>query len=171
MWKKSTKKTDLRFQCGVCKKSHCQNHGIRAKKVEFTQVVTLNNSLNVTVIIPTYAKILKEEGCIIRLLDSLKKLKDDIKLSKEKLSEKLKKFDVDIKSNVFIDLDGEKINILNSKEENRELICSMDNRLLRRILDRKSHWNNAEIGTHITFKRMPNKMDPDVHAIMSFFHL
>ena len=104
-------------------------------------------------------------------MPDIKKLKDDIKLSKEKLSEKLKKFDVDIKSNVFIDLDGEKINILNSKEENRELICSMDNRLLRRILDRKSHWNNAEIGTHVTFKRMPNKMDPDVHLIMSFFHL
>jgi len=104
-------------------------------------------------------------------MPDIKKLKDDIKLSKEKLSEKLKKFDVDIKSNVFIDLDGEKINILNSKEENRELICSMDSRLLRRILDRKSHWNNAEIGTHITFKRMPNKMDPDVHSIMSFFHL
>ena len=100
-------------------------------------------------------------------MPDIKKLKDDIKLSKEKL----KKFDVYIKSNVFIDLDGEKINILNSKEENRELICSMDNRLLRRILDRKSHWNNAEIGTHITFKRMPNKMDPDVHSIMSFFHL
>ena len=100
-------------------------------------------------------------------MPDIKKLKDDIKLSKEKL----KKFDVYIKSNVFIDLDGEKINILNSKEENRELICSMDNRLLRRILDRKSHWNNAAIGTHITFKRTPNKMEPDVDTLMSFFHL
>ena len=104
-------------------------------------------------------------------MPDIKKLKDDIILSKEKLLERSKKFDVDIKSNLFIDLDGEKIIILNGKEENRELICSMDNRLLRRILDRKSHWNNAEIGTHITFKRMPNKMDPDVHSIMSFFHL
>ena len=47
----------------------------------------------------------------------------------------------------------------------------MDNKLLRRILDRKAHWNNAEIGTHITFKRYPNQMDPDVHTIMSFFYL
>ena len=104
-------------------------------------------------------------------MPDIKKLKDDIILSKEKLLERSKKFDVDIKSNLFIDLDGEKIIILNGKEENRELICSMDNRLLRRILDRKSHWNNAEIGTHITFKRIPNKMDRDVHSIMSFFHL
>ena len=104
-------------------------------------------------------------------MPDIKKLKDDIKLSKEKLLERSKKFDIYIKSNVFIDLDGEKINILNGKEVNRELICSMDNRLLRRILDRKSHWNNAAIGTHITFKRTPNKMEPDVDTLMSFFHL
>ncbi len=33
--KKTTKKTDLRYQCTKCKKSHTQNKGIRAKKVEF----------------------------------------------------------------------------------------------------------------------------------------
>ena len=32
---KSTKKTDLRYMCSVCKKSSCQSTGIRAKKVEF----------------------------------------------------------------------------------------------------------------------------------------
>ncbi len=32
--KKQTKKTDIKFQCNVCKKFHLQNHGIRAKKVE-----------------------------------------------------------------------------------------------------------------------------------------
>ena len=55
--------------------------------------------------------------------------------------------------------------------KNQNLFCSLDNRLLRRILDKKSHWNNAEIGTHISFKREPNKMDPDVHTMMSFFHI
>ena len=33
--KKRTKKTDLRYQCSQCKKSHVQKTGIRAKKVEF----------------------------------------------------------------------------------------------------------------------------------------
>jgi len=32
---KTTKKTDLRYQCKVCKKIHVQNQGIRAKRVEF----------------------------------------------------------------------------------------------------------------------------------------
>jgi len=33
--KKTTKKTDFRYQCTVCKKTHMQASGIRAKKVEF----------------------------------------------------------------------------------------------------------------------------------------
>jgi len=32
---KVTKKTDLRYECKECKKSHIQRKGIRAKKVEF----------------------------------------------------------------------------------------------------------------------------------------
>jgi len=33
--KKSSKKTDFRYECTVCKKSHMQNKGLRTKKVEF----------------------------------------------------------------------------------------------------------------------------------------
>lgn len=33
--KKSTKKTDLRFECKVCKKMHMQRKGKRTKRVEF----------------------------------------------------------------------------------------------------------------------------------------
>ena len=33
--KKPSKKTDLRYSCGTCKKSSPQNKGIRSKKVEF----------------------------------------------------------------------------------------------------------------------------------------
>ncbi|MBI1970372.1 50S ribosomal protein L44e [Candidatus Woesearchaeota archaeon] len=32
--KKGTKKTDFRYQCGECKKSHVQRYGIRAKRLE-----------------------------------------------------------------------------------------------------------------------------------------
>ena len=34
--KKLSKKTDLRYECKVCKKIHMQSKGIRAKRVEFT---------------------------------------------------------------------------------------------------------------------------------------
>ena len=33
--KKASKKTDLRYQCKECKKSHVQRKGVRAKRVEF----------------------------------------------------------------------------------------------------------------------------------------
>jgi len=34
---KTTKKTDLRYECNTCKKQHMQKYGIRAKRVEFVQ--------------------------------------------------------------------------------------------------------------------------------------
>ena len=98
-------------------------------------------------------------------------LERDIKLASEKLKKSSIKFNVNLKSNVFLNFNGQNIKILDGSVKDQNLYCSLDNRLLRRILDRKSHWNNAEIGTHITFKRSPNKMDPDVHTIMSFFHI
>ncbi len=35
--KKTSKNTDLRYLCAVCKKSSTQHHGVRSKKVEFAQ--------------------------------------------------------------------------------------------------------------------------------------
>ena len=101
----------------------------------------------------------------------LEKLEEDVKLARVKLKERTNKYKINLKSNVYLEFNGKKIKILDGIEKNQNLFCSLDNRLLRRILDKKSHWNNAEIGTHISFKREPNKMDPDVHTMMSFFHI
>jgi len=102
---------------------------------------------------------------------NISKLQEDIKLASVKMSESYKKFNINIDSNVFIKINEENIKIINGKDINKKLYCEMDLKLLRRILDKKAHWNNAEIGAHIQFKRFPNKMDPDVHTLMSFFHL
>ncbi len=98
-------------------------------------------------------------------------LRQDIFDAKSKLSERLKNFKLNIKSKVYLKFENELIKILDGSDSSKKLICSMDNRLLRRILDKKSHWNNAEIGAHINFFRKPNKMDPDAHTSLSFFHL
>lgn len=50
------------------------------------------------------------------------------------------------------------------------LDCKLPGQLLRDILDRKVHWNNAEIGCLIRFNRVGPYM-PDVHTLLSFFHL
>lgn len=51
------------------------------------------------------------------------------------------------------------------------LFCELAERLLRRILDRKSNWNSAEGGAHIRFLRTPNKYEPDLHTGLQFLHL
>ena len=99
------------------------------------------------------------------------KLRNDLELAKNNLNSKISKFNVDIKSNVIIKINDKEHKVIEGKDSDRYLYCDMDPRLLRRILDRKSHWNNAEIGCHINFIRTPNKMDPDVHKALCFLHL
>lgn len=61
--------------------------------------------------------------------------------------------------------------VIDSDSFDKKLECNFDERLLRNILDRKSHWNNAEIGAHISFNRTPDKYEPDLHTGLQFFHL
>lgn len=48
----------------------------------------------------------------------------------------------------------------------------LDSRLLYRILQspKKAHWNNAEIGCHINWKRVPNHYDRALMYCLNFFH-
>lgn len=48
---------------------------------------------------------------------------------------------------------------------------NLDPRLLWRILQKKSIWNNAEIGAHITMTRSPDVYNQDIHTLMNFFHI
>ena len=99
------------------------------------------------------------------------KLKNEVKLASTKFIERVNKFNIELKSNIYLKIENENVQIVKGKTTDRNLYCDLDLRLLNRILHKKAHWNNAEIGTHINFKRIPNKMDPDVHTCMSFFHL
>ncbi len=99
------------------------------------------------------------------------KLINELKSASIKFLERINKFKIELRSNVYIKIKNESIQIVKGKDKNRHLYCDLDLRLLNRIIHRKAHWNNAEIGTHINFKRVPNKMDPDIHTCMSFFHL
>ena len=48
----------------------------------------------------------------------------------------------------------------------------LDNRLLLRILrgPKNAHWNNAEIGSHLTFERNPNYYERGLYYCFSSFH-
>ena len=52
------------------------------------------------------------------------------------------------------------------------LKCKMDLRLLRRILDRSSHWNNAEIGSLYLCKRNPvDFFNRQAYLFLNFFSI
>ena len=102
---------------------------------------------------------------------NIRKLKSDILIASGMFKKKVNKFGTKIKSNVYIKINSQEIQIYDGLDKDKKIVCKMETRLLRRILDRKSHWNNAEIGAHISFFRSPNKMEPDLHTLLSFFHL
>ncbi len=104
-------------------------------------------------------------------MPEISELKNELKLASVKFIERIKRFNIELKSNVYLKINNENIKVIDGKEENRHLYCDLDLRLLKRILHKKAHWNNAEIGTHINFNRIPNKMDVDIETCMSFFHL
>ena len=101
----------------------------------------------------------------------IEKLNLDILDASSKFQERIKKFKIDLKTSIFIKVNGKIQKIYNGKDKDKSIICEMDNKLLRRILDTKSHWNPADIGAHIKFIRSPNVMEPDTHTCLSFFHL
>ena len=105
-------------------------------------------------------------------LPNLEELTKDTKIAALNLHDRWKKFGYDPDMELEIDIEGKRINICKPNSNSKGLItCSLDYRLLRRILDKESNWNNAEIGCHIEFNRTPNYFSPDLHTMMSFFHL
>lgn len=71
--------------------------------------------------------------------------------------------------------DGKGISFINDVEKNsieRFVSYKVDIRLLHRILKGPvfAHWNNAEIGSHISFDRNPNVFERGIYYCMNFFH-
>jgi UDP-MurNAc hydroxylase len=101
------------------------------------------------------------------------KLDDDISAAVLAMNERLERIKLVPDMCVFLEVFEQEIPIIEVSENLSKgtLKCKMDPRLLRRILDRSSHWNNAEIGCHIEFIRKPNYYSPDIHTALQFFHI
>lgn len=65
-----------------------------------------------------------------------------------------------------------KVEIVESPDEllNREEIF-IDSRLLKGLLSRDSHWNNAEIGSHFEIRRSPEVYDRRIYNLLNFLHV
>ena len=101
----------------------------------------------------------------------IEKLIKDLALSSSKMYERLNRMKIIPDMDVFIKVEDKSINVLSAENSKGKIECSLDLRLLKRILDRKSHWNNAEIGCHIELNRSPNYYSPDIHTALQFLHL
>jgi UDP-MurNAc hydroxylase len=61
---------------------------------------------------------------------------------------------------------------INFSPNRKFLRLTLDVRLLKRILKgpKYAHWNNAEIGSHISYYRYPNIFDRNLHLSLCYFH-
>ena len=98
-------------------------------------------------------------------------LLNDLKIASNKMLERLKKNKFEFNTSVSIIIDSDEIEIYSAIDKKCHIICELDTRLLRLILDRVSHWDNATIGCHIEFNRIPNIFEVDVPVGLSFLHL
>ena len=111
------------------------------------------------------------------LMPSVKDLIVDIEHACNAMLERHDRYNIKSDFKVGLVVDNELVQILPSfkrevifQPEEKYLRCDLDLRLLKRIIDRKAHWNNAEIGGHIDFYRSPNQYEPDLHTGLQFFH-
>ena len=102
----------------------------------------------------------------------------DIEIAAQGMSKRMAYFGISSKFSVILNVFEERYQIYPvfkhlriDQDVGDKLECKLDERLLRNILDRKSHWNNAEIGAHISLNRTPNRYEPDLHTGLQFFHL
>ena len=101
----------------------------------------------------------------------------DLETASDRMRQRMTRAGITSDRTVTIDVDGSAIQIHPTFSTDTDLnatprlACSLDPRLLRRILDRVSHWNNAEIGCHVEFNRVPNEYQPDLHTALQFLHL
>lgn len=89
------------------------------------------------------------------------------------LRERAKRYGIAVKSRIRIGIDGESFWLVNGgdPEFGVSLDFVIDPKLLHRVLMRRAHWNNAEIGCHIQIWRSPNIYEPDAHTLMQFLHI
>jgi len=101
----------------------------------------------------------------------------DLETASDRMRQRMARAGISSDCTVTIDVDGNPIQIHPAFSVETDLTatprlaCTLDLRLLRRILDRVSHWNNAEIGCHVEFNRVPNEYQPDLHTALQFLHL
>jgi UDP-MurNAc hydroxylase len=70
-------------------------------------------------------------------------------------------------------MNGRDLSVVRSPDKDRAYVkISLNRKLLKRILSgpRFAHWDNAEIGSHLDFYRVPNIYERGIYNMICFFH-
>ncbi len=100
-----------------------------------------------------------------------KELLNELEQTRIAFTKRIEKYGLKLDMDVTLKVFGQDFTICKVENKKGDLKCSMDERLLYRILKRKANWNNAENGCHIRYYREPNHYFPDLHVALQFFHL
>jgi UDP-MurNAc hydroxylase len=117
-------------------------------------------------------------------IPSFEKIFDLSKKAFKKFLEKKLMNNINLSTDIFIDLEDKLIKLPYDKNEleiveadkfqsDRKFVkYKTDIRLFKRLLlgPRYAHWNNAEIGSHINFFRNPDVFERNVYQSMCYFH-
>lgn len=69
-----------------------------------------------------------------------------------------------------LDFKNYTVNVVSKITQVPYLKMTLDYRILKLILERKMHWNNAEFGSFILYDRQPNIQNRTLHHIISYLH-
>lgn len=107
----------------------------------------------------------------------------ELKIAQTRMNYKMKEvyYDLKINTTLYIDvgqdflyevpLDGREVRTVKDSDfKEPYLKLTLEYSLLKMILNRQAHWNNAELGGFITYYRKPNTFDRAVHHVISYLH-
>ncbi|MFJ7950814.1 MBL fold metallo-hydrolase [Lysinibacillus sp. NPDC096418] len=108
---------------------------------------------------------------------------DELKIAQSRMNYKMKEvyYDLKINTTIYLDvgqdflyeipLDGREVSVVKDGDfKEPYLKLTLEYSLLKMILNRQAHWNNAELGGFITYYRKPNIFDRAVHHVISYLH-
>ena len=114
---------------------------------------------------------------------SLEELKALCATSYERFEGKRKELEMSSPTEIYVAIGTSKYAKFTFDNENLEFVSNIDSskpfisftvdpKLLSLLLrgPRYAHWNNAEIGCHITFHRQPDLYERGIHYCMNYFH-
>lgn len=80
-------------------------------------------------------------------------------------------FDVGLESIFSIPFNGQELSVIKASEIKEPFVLiQLHPGLLEMILTRKAHFNNAEIGSHLTFYRSPNVYERGIYNFLSYLN-